>query len=64
MGGLIELIKQPTKSGGISQSKIPPFENIWRPGNETDTYNTSKVPRAELSKIQMDIYQILYSLKD
>lgn len=64
MAGLTELIKQPTQSCSILRSKIPPCENIWRPGNETDTYNTSKVPRAEHSKILMDTYQILYSLKD
>lgn len=64
MGGLTELIRQPTQSGSISQSKIPLCENIWRPGNETDTYNTCKVPKAVRSKILMDIYQILYSLKD
>lgn len=31
---------------------------------ETDTWNCSKRPKAECSKILMDVYQILYSLKD
>lgn len=64
MGGLTALIGQATQSGSISPSKIPPCENIWRPGNETDTYNTCKVSKAVRRQILMDIYQILYSLKD